>query len=181
LNAGINPGLRSSMRHLKNRIGFFRKKIGQHIRRLAFDDGEHRVELIRMGPAHTGGDAVAFLPKEKILATGDLFVNGNPWGNNVADPHVNYKRWLSVLDTLAGWDVNIVVPGHGNDTTKEALKLQQAYLSDMLRQVTLGIKAGKSKAQLVSEIDLSGHPVYGLNKVSTARSVGAMYDRLKKR
>ena len=34
--------------------------------RLVFDDGEHRVELIRMGPAHTTGDAVAFLPKEKI-------------------------------------------------------------------------------------------------------------------
>lgn len=79
--------------------------------RLIFDDGEHRVELIKMGPAHTWGDGVAFLPKEKILVTGDLFVNGNPWGNNVADPHANYDRWLSVLDTMAAWDVSSVVPG----------------------------------------------------------------------
>jgi len=41
---------------------------------LVFDDGEHRVELIKMGPAHTSGDGIAYLPKEKILATGDLFV-----------------------------------------------------------------------------------------------------------
>ena len=45
---------------------------------IVFDDSIHRVELIRMGPAHTGGDGIAFLPKEKILVTGDLFVNGNP-------------------------------------------------------------------------------------------------------
>src|SRR5688572_7359123 len=73
--------------------------------RLVFDDGKHRVELINMGQAHTMGDGVAYLPKEKILVTGDLFVNGNPWGNNVADPHADYDRWLTVLDTLAAWKI----------------------------------------------------------------------------
>ena len=63
---------------------------------MVFDDGEHRVELIRMGPAHTAGDGVAYLPKEKILVTGDLFVNGNPWGNNVADANADYEKWFDV-------------------------------------------------------------------------------------
>jgi len=147
--------------------------------RLVFDDGEHRVELIKMGPAHTLGDGVAYLPKEKILVTGDLCVNGNPWGNNVADPDVNYDRWLAVLDTLASWDIKIVVPGHGELGTTETLKQQRSYLEDMLRQVRLGIKAGKSKEELVKEIDLSRHPVYGQNKVSTERSIRAMFDKLK--
>jgi glyoxylase-like metal-dependent hydrolase (beta-lactamase superfamily II) len=139
------------------------------------------VELIKMGPAHTWGDGVAFLPKEKILATGDLFVNGNPWGNNVADPHANYDRWLTVLDTLASWDIKTVVPGHGELGTTASLKQQRAYLSDMLQQVRQGIKAGKSKEQLVKEIDLSRHPVYGQNKISSERSINAMYDRLKEK
>ena len=47
--------------------------------RLVFDDGEHQVQLIKMGPAHTNGDAVAYLPKEKILVTGDLFVYAAPF------------------------------------------------------------------------------------------------------
>jgi len=147
--------------------------------RLVFDDGKHRVELIKMGPAHTWGDGVAFLPKEKILATGDLFVNGNPWGNNVADPHADYDRWLNVLDTLASWDIKTVVPGHGDLGNIESLKRQRAYLADMLQQVRQGIKAGKSKEELVKEIDLSKHPVYGQNKVSSERSISAMFDRLK--
>ena len=146
---------------------------------LVFDDGEHRVELIRMGPAHTSGDAVAFLPKEKILVTGDLFVNGNPWGNNVADPHADYDRWIMVLDTLSQWKVDIVIPGHGQAASTQNLKWQRDYLADMLSQVKKGIAAGINPEQLVKTIDLSRHPVYGKNTVSNARSIRAMYGRLK--
>ncbi|MEP7107779.1 MAG: MBL fold metallo-hydrolase [Ferruginibacter sp.] len=145
---------------------------------LVFDDGIHRVELIRMGPAHSGGDGVAYLPKEKILVTGDLCVNGNPWGNNVADANADYDKWLEVLGTMAGWDVKTVVPGHGDLGTVETLKQQRSYLKDMLDKVRQGIKAGKSKKELVKEINLSKHPVYGLNKVSNIRSIGFMYDKL---
>ena len=145
---------------------------------MTFDDGEHRVELIRMGPAHTAGDAVAFLPKEKILATGDLCVNGNPWGNNVADAHVNYDLWLNVLDTLASWDIKTVIPGHGDPGPKEILKQQRDYLDDMLTQVRKGIKEGKTKEELVNEIDLQKHPVRGENKTSNTRSIRAIYDKL---
>jgi len=147
---------------------------------IVFDDSIHSVELIRMGPAHTGGDGVAFLPKEKILVTGDLFINGNPWGNNVADADADYDKWLNVLETMAGWNVTIVIPGHGEPATTEQLKNQRLYLKDMLDQVRKGIKSGKTKEQLMLEVDLSKHPVYGENKVSIKRSVGDMYDRLSK-
>ena len=148
--------------------------------RIVFDDGEHRVELVKMGPAHTAGDGVAYLPKEKILVTGDLFVHGNPWGNNVADPHADYDKWLTVLDTLASWDIKTVIPGHGELATTATLKQQRAFLADMLAQVRRGINAGKSKEKLLNEIDLSKHPVYGANTVSIQRSIRAMYDKLKK-
>jgi cyclase len=146
--------------------------------RLVFDDGVHRVELIHMGPAHTHGDGVAYLPKEKILVTGDLFVNGNPWGNNVADPDVDYDNWLKVLDTMADWNVLMVVPGHGEIGTTASLREQRSFLSDLLDQVRQGIRAGKTKEALVKEIDLSKHPVYGPNTVSNTRSIRNMYDRL---
>jgi len=146
--------------------------------RLEFDDGQHRVELINMGQAHTAGDGVAYLPNEKILVTGDLFVNGNPWGNNVADPGADYDKWLKVLDELAGWDVKIVVPGHGELGTTQSLRNQRDYLADMLQQVRAGIKAGKTLEELLKEIDLGRHPVYGENRVSTVRSIRAMFNTL---
>ena len=145
---------------------------------LVFDDGTHRVELIKMGPAHTAGDGIAWLPKEKILITGDLFVNGNPWGNNVEDPDADYLKWLKVLDKMAGWNPVMVIPGHGIPGTKNSLLEQRDFLSDMFTQVSDGIKAGKSKEQLLQEIDLSKHPGYGQNKVSVGRSIRGMYDQL---
>jgi cyclase len=148
---------------------------------MIFDDSVHRVELIRMGPAHTGGDGVAFLAKEKILVTGDLFVNDVPWGNNVADPHADYDKWLKVLEKMESWKPSIIVPGHGEPATTVQLKNQRLYLSDMLQQVRKGIKDGKTKQQLVKEVDLSRHPVYGKNIVSIKRSVGDMYDNLTKK
>jgi glyoxylase-like metal-dependent hydrolase (beta-lactamase superfamily II) len=147
---------------------------------LVFDDGCHRVELINMGQAHTKSDGIAFLPKEKILVTGDLFVNGNPWGNNVADPHANYDRWLIVLDSLAAMNITTVVPGHGEVSTVTDLRRQREFLADMLKQVREGIRNGLSKETLLATVNLSKHPVYGPNKISIERSVGAMYDHLKK-
>jgi hypothetical protein len=65
--------------------------------------------------------------------------------------------------------------------TTKTLKQQKDYLADMLQQVRAGIKAGKSKEELVKGIDLGKHPVFGQNKVSTARSISAMFDKLKKK
>src|SRR5262249_834454 len=80
---------------------------------MAIDDGERRLELRRVGPAHTIGDAVAFLPKEGILFTGDLCVN---WklGNNVGDRDADPQHWVQVLNDLSMWNVKTVVPGHGD-------------------------------------------------------------------
>ena len=63
-------------------------------RELYFDDGEHRVELHHLGVAHTHGDAFAWLPKEKILFTGDACVNGAY--NFVGDGEV--EKWVETLD-----------------------------------------------------------------------------------
>ena len=56
--------------------------------------GEHRVELHHLGVAHTHGDAFAWLPKEKILFTGDACVNGAY--NFVGDGEV--EKWIKTLD-----------------------------------------------------------------------------------
>ena len=143
--------------------------------RMAFDDGERRLELIRMGPAHSLGDAVAYLPKEKILVTGDLCVNWTS-GNNVGDRDADHANWIRALDTLAQWDANIVVPGHGRPGTTQTLQGQRAYLADMVDQVRAGIRAGKTADQLASEIDLSHHKPFGARP--SAGSVRAVYRKL---
>ena len=108
---------------------------------MAIDDGERRLELRRVGPAHTIGDAVAFLPKEGILFTGDLCVNWR-FGNNVGDRDADHQHWVQVLNEMATWNIKTVVPGHGSVGTVETLKAQSAFIDDLWKQVS-GWKEGR--------------------------------------
>jgi glyoxylase-like metal-dependent hydrolase (beta-lactamase superfamily II) len=142
---------------------------------MVFDDGERRLELVRMGPGHSKGDAVAYLPKERILVTGDLCVNWTS-GNNVGDQDADHDNWVRALERMAQWDVKIVVPGHGQPGSTDTLKGQAAYLKDMVDQVRAGIRASKSADQLAQEIDLSRHRPFGAR--SSANSVRTVYRKL---
>src|SRR5256885_689611 len=57
------------------------------------EDSTRRVELRYFGWAHTRGDGFLYLPKEKVLCTGDAAVNG-PY-NFVADGNIG--NWPNVI------------------------------------------------------------------------------------
>lgn len=143
---------------------------------MSFDDGEHRVELIKMGPGHSKGDSVAWLPKEKILFTGDMCVNWG-FGNNVADVDADHDNWIRALDKMAAMPVQTLVVGHGELGGIPQLKAQKAYLADMLDQVRKGVKAGKNGDQLAASIDLTKHKI-GVDKERNAASIKAMYKKV---
>ncbi len=98
---------------------------------LIFDDGKHRVELMHLGVSHTHGDAVAWLPKERILFTGDMCVNG-PY-NFVGDGDVG--KWIGTLDVAKKLDAKIVCTGHGPRSTGTVLQDQQAFFAALREQV----------------------------------------------
>jgi glyoxylase-like metal-dependent hydrolase (beta-lactamase superfamily II) len=114
------------------------------------DDGTQRIEFIHFGHSHTIGDAVAYLPKQKILCTGDACVNGpfNFMG------HSNSASWIRCLEQMDKLDVDIVCPGHGPLASKELLGKQKRYFVDLRAAVTKGIEAKKSAAEIASGLEL---------------------------
>lgn len=142
--------------------------------KMVFDDGEHRVELIKVGPGHSKGDAVAWLPKEKILFTGDLCVNWTS-GNNAADADADHPNWVKALETMSGWGVNTVAVGHGALGDVSTLRGQAAYLADMWKQVNEGKKKGRTADQLAASIDLSRHQPFGADADRNATAIRAMF------
>ena len=144
---------------------------------MAFDDGEHRVELELMGPGHSKGDAVAWLPKEKILFTGDMCVNWG-MGNNTADADADHDHWLLALNRMAALGPKMVVVGHGTIGGLSDLRAQHTYLADMIDTVRQGIAAGKSEDE-VAQADLTRHHI-GAEKDRNAASLKSIYRKLKK-
>jgi cyclase len=101
------------------------------------DDGTQRVEFHHFGHSHTSGDAVAYLPKHKILCTGDACVNGsfNFMG------HSNSASWIRSLERMQALDVTMIAPGHGKVATKDLLATQKRYFVDMRAAIQKGLDA----------------------------------------
>ncbi len=118
--------------------------------KLVLEDDTQRVELLYLGHAHTIGDAVAYLPKQKILCTGDACVNGafNYMG------HSNSASWVQCLEKMQKLDVKLVCPGHGPIATKDLLATQKRYFAEMREQVKKGIDAKKSLADITAGLDM---------------------------
>ena len=114
---------------------------------LYFDDGKHRVELIHLGVAHTHGDAVAWLPKEKILFTGDVCVNG-PY-NFVGDGDVG--KWITTLEAAKKLGATTICTGHGPRSVASVLDDQQAFfkvLQDQAHSRLLNASPEEAKARI---------------------------------
>jgi phosphoglycerate dehydrogenase-like enzyme/glyoxylase-like metal-dependent hydrolase (beta-lactamase superfamily II) len=118
--------------------------------KLVLDDGNQRVEFFHFGHSHTIGDAVAYLPKHKILCTGDACVNGafNYMGQS------DSASWIRCLEKMQQFDVKLVAPGHGQVAGKDLLEKQKRYFIDLRKQVKAGIDAGKEIADIVRSVDM---------------------------
>ncbi len=121
--------------------------------KLVFDDKKQRVEIYFFGHAHTAGDALLYLPKHKILCTGDACTNGpfNYMG------HSDSASWIRVLEKAQQLDVQIVCPGHGPLTDKSVLGKQRRYFVELREQVKKGIAAGKEFEDILKSIDMPWH------------------------
>src|ERR1019366_6170949 len=70
--------------------------------------GQREVRLLFLGRGHTQGDTVVFLPKERIVCTGDLMESRPAYlGDAVFD------EWITTLEALKQLDFDTVLPGHG--------------------------------------------------------------------
>ncbi|HEX6513022.1 MAG TPA: MBL fold metallo-hydrolase [Chloroflexota bacterium] len=107
---------------------------------------ELRIELIYVGPAHTKGDVVAWIPERKLLFTGDIVFNDcTPF---VAEGCI--EHFFDALAALRALGAERVVPGHGEiggpdmfDKVEAYLRFVQAAAGELLGQGLLPLEAAR--------------------------------------
>ncbi|RPI23771.1 MAG: MBL fold metallo-hydrolase [Acidobacteria bacterium] len=115
--------------------------------------GTREIELIHFGPAHTGGDVVVYLPREKIVCTGDFY---NGYVGYLGDAFVD--QWDDALEKFETLDFETVIPGHGKPFRgKERIPYVQACLRDLWKQATALKGRGISAEEAAKRIDLTRH------------------------
>lgn len=121
--------------------------------KLQYKFGDRLIQILFLGRAHTGGDAVVFLPEEKILITGDLLTAGISY---LGDGYP--EEWVKTLDRLKELDFEMVLPGHGDPfENREHIDHFQAYLTDFWTQAVQMRKNGVEAEAASKRIDMTGH------------------------
>ena len=114
--------------------------------------GGTRIEIHHAGPAHTPGDSFVWLPRQKVMFSGDIVYTERMLG---VMAYSNSKSWLATYEAMAGYKPQVIVPGHGHPTTlAKANADTYAYLKFLRQSVAAFMQAGGDISE-ISKIDQS--------------------------
>jgi cyclase len=116
--------------------------------RLVIHRGGREVHLLFLGRAHTAGDVVAYIPSERVIATGDLMHGLLPFmGDGFPD------EWPATLRALEALEFDRVIPGHGSIQEGKAVLAQfRGYVEEITEKVSRGIERGQTPDELKKTI-----------------------------
>jgi glyoxylase-like metal-dependent hydrolase (beta-lactamase superfamily II) len=115
--------------------------------------GGREVQLLFLGRGHTNGDTVVYLPKEKVVCSGDLMESQIAYMGDA-----QFSEWVTTLDALKKLDFDTDLPGHGAPfRNKELITAFQGYLTDLMAQAAALRAQGISADQAAINVDMTSH------------------------
>ncbi len=123
---------------------------------LTLSVGDKTVHLIEVGPAHTRGDTLVYIPGDKVIFTGDiLFIGGHPimWAGPT-------RNWLRACDRILELDVETIVPGHGPITDKRGVAELKGYLEYVYEEARKRFEAGMPVLDAARDIPLDRYAAW---------------------
>ena len=121
--------------------------------KMVLKKGGREIQLLFLGRGHTAGDAVLFLPKERIVCSGDLIEGGISY---MGDGY--FDEWVATLEAFKQLDFAVCLPGHGRPFNDKAhVTALQSYLTDVVEQVARIRAQGIPAEEALKRLDLSSH------------------------
>lgn len=138
--------MKQEARELENPLLFFKSG-------MTFEGTERTLVLSNIGPAHSHGDLIAYIPQSHVLFTSDLL-----YFNSVGFLGAGSLRdWAHVVSGLAALNADKIIPGFGPIGTQKDLHLFEIYLKDFLTEVLRHIEKGDSLEQTLEAFQLPKH------------------------
>jgi glyoxylase-like metal-dependent hydrolase (beta-lactamase superfamily II) len=148
-------------------------------RSMSLHAGDREVRILYFGRGHTEGDVVIFLPKEKVLVTGDLLTNSIPFMRD------SYPlEWSATLAGVEKLDYTWNIPGHGDvQQGKERLQMLRAFLDDLIpavrRAIAGGIPLDEAKRTVKAELASKHEKNFPSWNGGAEASIERVYQHLK--
>ena len=81
-----------------------------------------RLMLFHWAPAHTSGDLVVYLPADRIVVAGDMYLEGRRLPAIHVDKNGSALGWIETVQGMLGIDADRFVAGHGAVVDKQAVQ-----------------------------------------------------------
>jgi dienelactone hydrolase/glyoxylase-like metal-dependent hydrolase (beta-lactamase superfamily II) len=102
--------------------------------------GDERIELLNLGPAHSPGDIVVWLPQKKLVISGDMAFHQRMLP---LFEHTDTRAWIETWDKFEALGAELVIPGHGEPTDMATVrKYTRDYLVYLREKVGEVIENG---------------------------------------
>ncbi len=111
-----------------------------------------RLQLIELGPAHTGGETAVWLPQQQILFSGDVIYVERMLGIGGQSQH---QAWIEAFERLALLKPHVIVPGHGAPTDLATAEQDTLSYLRFLRKAVGELIDEGGEMQDLSQIDQS--------------------------
>jgi len=124
--------------------------------------GRLEVKLMHIGPGHTRGDAIAWIPSQRICFSGDLV----EYSAGVYTGDAQLEEWPTTLEALRALDAQKLVPGRGpalenpGDVAK-GIEYTRKWVTDLYDTAKAGVAAGKSLKEVFEDTRKVMDPVFG--------------------
>jgi glyoxylase-like metal-dependent hydrolase (beta-lactamase superfamily II)/rhodanese-related sulfurtransferase len=102
--------------------------------------GGETIELLNIGPAHSPGDIVVWLPEKKVMISGDMAFHQRMLP---VFEHTDTDAWIETWDKFEAFEPEFLIPGHGEPTNMaEVRKYTKDYLVYLREKIGAIIEDG---------------------------------------
>ncbi len=137
------------------------------------------LELLHWGPAHTSGDLVIYLPKQKIVFSGDIITHR-------PDPLIHLEKggssegWIAAAKGIVALNADTFIPGHGKPETKSEVREYLVHAETKGAKIKELVAQGKSLDQIKREV-ADPPPAQGGNSPAFATFTEVVYRELARK
>jgi glyoxylase-like metal-dependent hydrolase (beta-lactamase superfamily II) len=148
--------------------------------RMTLQIGDKEIQIIHIGPGHTRGDSIVFVPEDRIVFAGEAFFYERfPF---MSSGHLN---WIHAIDAILNVEADVIVPGNGewaiNDpqVTRQALVQSRQVLVDARDAVQREIALGATEDQVAARVLLQPYEGLTGHEPQSEVMVRTIYQDLK--
>ena len=140
--------------------------------------GGREIRLLFLGRAHTGGDLVVHLPRERVLFMSEAYLNRVFPAMRSAYP----SEWVAMIEAAQAMDIDIYVPGHGfvdsPEVLAEELETYRRAMVQVIDEATRLHAAGVELDDAVEQAEFGELESWSLRSSQAGRAIGRVYMEL---